>query len=260
MKKVILSATCVVLIGLGIYSCKKEVIGQNVTNSEISKEAETDNSNDKLLLQNFVNPYEFVGEIHNLVLDEVLLKPNYLSLTIEQRSDIIANRLIFEFENRGLAINYNSVVLTDELKTLVENIPNDKEIWKYILDGSNKNEQLIIKDFKLEIENYYIHQNISLTISNMKRLENLANNMQTLKNEEKVFVLSFLALGRNTFSFWRDKYINSGTILGGDDRTPYARDISGFVHGWRKARKVGGSFSDAWDSGVYWSDEYSARP
>lgn len=261
MKKIILSVTAFAVIGLALLSCEKEetAIKDVSTKSSSMESSVKSKQNFDKSLNNFENPYEFVGEIHNIVLDDVISHPNFPWMNVDDKALIISARLMQELSQRGLSADQKNHVLDTEMREIVNKMPNDEVLWTKMIDESEKMGKAIVQNIKTELKNYNSHKNYGLTIANLKQLEKNVNFNNAISSDDKTFYLSLLALGRNTFSFWRLKYINGGEDFD-NDRTPYASDISGFFHGWRKARREGGSFSDAFDMGMFWADTYSARP
>lgn len=260
MKKVILKLFLVSIIAYNFISCEKEKIEySNNKNQSENVKLDEENNNLNKNATSFENPYEFVGEIHNAVLDVVLTNVNFDNMTVDEKAAIISVEITNEFNGRNMQVNGNNHIVNDEMRQIVNSMPNDDALWDEMMQQSDKIGKGIIQKLKNELKNYNVHNDFGLTIANLKQIEKNVNNNSGISNEDRTFYLSLLAIGRNTFSFWRLKYINAGESFD-NDRTPYASDIKGFFHGWRRARSQGGSLEDAFDMGMFYADTYSARP
>ena len=223
-----------------IYSCNKE---ENIPQSNLSENENVESKIiiDKSNVNDFVNPYEFVGEIHNKALTEII-KYDKINLAIIESFNIIKNIVKFEFQKIGYEAEID-FFLTQEKINYFENYPSIDQGWNDFLLTLPHNQRSIFNNFENEINKFKTHDNYGISISNIKKFEKQAFENNSYSENDKILLLSALAIGRNSFSFWRDQ-----DIINGDDYyeliSPWRADISGFVDGWNSNVGDNGSLGD----------------
>ncbi|MGV3629832.1 MAG: hypothetical protein ACO1O6_01425 [Bacteroidota bacterium] len=263
MKKLIAGATCFAFLGLGLLSCRKEVV--NPLENPTAKESKS-NLPDKDA--NFENPYEFVGEVHNIALEngrEVMLSTQQSgssqsgSGSVGSVPDLFLINKVFEAVRESVkseldARGYSSSIIPELSQELIFSIQNQSpdEVWEEMLLDMDKAQRQVMVKFEQDLQNYIDHGNINLAISNMKNLENQVSNNPKITGEDRVMMLSMLALGRYSFMYWANEdeenpgpaYLSNGK---------WRADIGAFRADWKQHKD-----NPTWGFREHWNSAASA--
>lgn len=233
------------LISSSVFvACNKEEVSPR--SNSINLKESSDQSIPEKSLNDFSNPYEFAGEIHNLALSELKAQSNYQNLTTDQKFNLIAQTVRAELGIQGIETTSPIPVLSDEIRNELDHMRPNEELWQELLSGLSKSQKQIMQNFEREIETFNIHQQYGLTIANMKRLEAQSFNNPHFNDEDRLIVLGMLSIGRYSFAYWHEQDILNGDHLFTSNGV-WKADISGFRKGWKFARDRGYNLGDAWD-------------
>lgn len=231
-----------VCFGLIILSCYKEKSQSSSTNKTKKQSTVQLKS-----ISQAENPYEFVGEIHNIALGEVWYHPNRKNLILEERINIIQQVVYSELVSRGIQPSQENFDFSETtINEITESGDGPKDFMR-IFNDMKPSERQFILNFRNELQVYENHKNSGLTIANIKRIENQVNAHQQMDSEQKELILSMLSIGRHSFTFWKeDNEIDPQPAASWLGRV--WADIKGFFVGWREGHR--GTLGDRWDYAV----------
>lgn len=247
-KRVILFGTLFVAF-VTVISCNKDEIVKNENNE--SGVSVSSNNQDKSL-ETFVNPYEYIGEIHNKSINDLRNNTSYESLSRDDKANLISQTVRNELTARGFSYNTPALGLNDELNAFLtdQDTKTHEEIWQELLDDLPKNQKGFAVQFDNALNKYANNLNFELLIHSLKVIEHQVYTSNKFNEEDKKFLLSFLALGRNSFILWREKdIIDGGDHLFGISK--WRADLKGWRQGWRRARDDGFNWSDSWEQAEF---------
>jgi hypothetical protein len=181
-------------------------------------------SSSEVALQNeeFVNPYEFVGEIHNAGLEFILNKCNIekgAEISIQEICDLTTNFMLSSPENNFM--NYDGKTYKELGEIIIAEMNggyNKRAIEYQILEeGTLANQYLT--DLRMIVYNVDFND----SISSFKKIKKIEKDIWTSKisEENKAILLSMSAVGKHSYSYWKKnlpKYINSENSKSADGR------------------------------------------
>ena len=163
------------------------------------------------------NEFDYVGRIHNDELLKIITSKSASELFVKNPKEYIVNLLtINKIESQGYtsALEDNNVV--SKLGKFDNNVTmcTAQQINKWFNDNYISDDiKSYLEDLNLIIEKYYEDLNYNDFKSSIIELEDGAN---SLKNNDKIFILTTASITRHTVSFWS----NNATSLNRYTGTP----------------------------------------
>jgi hypothetical protein len=211
-----------IIVSFLFLSCKKEIF--------IKQSSAILN---KTKIENITNPYDYLGEIHNIVLNNCLLNDNLVNLTNFQKIEYIKNKINFELNN----INKSDLNLTfqnnDQIEALINLMPKDTFATENYYNS-------FLNQFNIHQRNYFLQlksilnngqTNYTIIYNAIKNLEQEVLVSSILTNEDRRLILGGFAIAKYSYTFWE---FGNGKVIPHKMR-PWLADIIGFAGGFMSA-------------------------
>ncbi len=217
LKKIVIPLLFITLF----YSCSKEQM--KITSKKVSQI--------NLNKSTFINPYLYIGVIHNKVLEKSLTNNEYGLLQTAKDKLIWANQEVIkelELIDSTRLISYE--LTEEELNFLISINPsteeNSREYFETILNKyDNKISSYVRQLDSILLDNRNEKWNENNFNNSMLNLNLSINNSNVLNDLEKKGLLMVTALGEKSFIFWNNGNFNDGDTSAAP---PWIRDIGGF--------------------------------
>jgi len=175
------------------------------------------------------NAYNFVGEIHNEVLDEALRSNEFMELSKQNKVLWIYNKTNNSLKRRGLdnymVLNANQFISSQQLTILPDQSAQPEEYFNQVISLLSQTEQAYIQEMLTEFTNYNTHKNMSQLQSRINAIANSINQNQLVLEDRKKLLFGCLSIGLSSFNFWNSDSSPKAKIK------PWLADVGGFIVG-----------------------------
>lgn len=205
-------------------SCQKEAVNPN-------KPANTPQASALKSQNSSLNPYDFVGDIHNSILDGISQLPTFPNETAEQDYNIA----VAEAEKNFPGEKVQSLQATQASLALIAGLTFDEVIDKLYNDGLMSSKQrTLFKVIGVNVETS--GEDANLLNSRLIAFENSLFHRNDITDEEKAPLFGVVAILKSSSMYWsnaKDDVNNPWHDLGGSLRKPvWLADSIGWVDGF----------------------------
>jgi len=179
-----------------MFSCRKKITEKSKLESTISTYEKSSNEiSTQLILSDKINDFNYIGQLHNFELEQLILKTQDLSSKDDKLAEIKSY-----VKEKGADIDL--VLLSDQFETslnLIENLKGKYNIPEYIY--------IDIKDFLIQVNTIY---NNSTITNKLEKIIEITNNKKeyiyTNNTGENLYLLkSFYSIYLQSSIFWSSK-------------------------------------------------------